>query len=178
MRFEPIAIVGQSCILPGALDPDELWKAVLENRDLVSPASDDYWRLDKQAILTDPDGQTQDHAWSDSGGYVRGFADRFDPNGFTLPAEEIETLDPLFHWVLYGVREAMKSAALQTPRPADAPPVGLVLGNLSYPTFGLVEYAESTWFGSEKETRTPRWACPRNSTRIRATASRPVCPHI
>jgi len=34
MPFEPIAIVGQSCILPGALTPDELWDAVLAGADL------------------------------------------------------------------------------------------------------------------------------------------------
>ena len=27
-NFEPIAIVGQACILPGALDPASLWQAV------------------------------------------------------------------------------------------------------------------------------------------------------
>ena len=33
MRFEPIAIVGRACVLPGALSPAELWDAVLRGAD-------------------------------------------------------------------------------------------------------------------------------------------------
>ena len=149
MHFQPIAIVGQSCILPGALDPGELWDAVLQSRDMVSPAPAGYWRLDPAAILTTANGKTQDRTWSDRGGYVRGFDERFDPTGFTLPASAITTLDPSFQWVLHGVREALRSAGMAAPQAYDAPPVGLVLGNLSYPTFGLVEFAESTWFAAQ-----------------------------
>ena len=163
MHFEPIAIVGQSCILPGALDPAELWDAVLAGQDLTSAAADDYWRLDKNAILTAPDGQSKDKSWSDRGGYVRGFDARFDPNGFTLPASEIETLDPLFHWVLHGVREALQSAQRTTPRLENETPVGLVLGNLAYPTFGLNKYAEAAWFENQAEIGGARLPSPAES---------------
>ena len=149
MRFEPIAIIGQSCVLPGALDPAELWDVVVQGRNVVSPAPDDYWRIDKARILTDPDSKIQDRAWSDSGGYVEGFAERFDPAGFTLPAEEIERLDPIFQWVLHGVREALISARIAAPLPDETTPIGLVLGNLSYPATGLVKFAESTWFAAQ-----------------------------
>ncbi len=44
MRFEPIAIIGQSCVLPGALDPAELWELVMQGRDMVAPAPADAWR--------------------------------------------------------------------------------------------------------------------------------------
>ncbi len=82
---------------------------------------------------------------------MRGFEERFDPTGFTLPAEEIKTLDPVFQWTLHGVREALRSARLAAPLPDDAPAIGLVLGNLSYPTAGLVQFAESTWFAAQAE---------------------------
>ena len=68
MRFEPIAIIGQSCVLPGALDPAELWDIVIHGQDMVLPVPDDYWRIDKARVLTDPDGKTQDRTWSDRGG--------------------------------------------------------------------------------------------------------------
>ena len=82
---------------------------------------------------------------------MRGFEERFDPTGFTLPAEEIKALDPVFQWTLYGVREALRSARLAAPLADDAPAIGLVLGNLSYPTAGLVQFAESTWFAAQAE---------------------------
>ncbi len=162
MRFEPIAIVGQSCVLPGALDPAELWDLVMQGRSMVAPASDDAWRIDKARVLAAPGSYTQDHAWSDHGGYVRGFADRFDPTGFLLPAEEIRALDPVFQWTLYGVREALRSARLGAPLNDDAPRTGLILGNLSYPTAGLVQFAEATWFAAQAAgvPRPPGMAAP------------------
>ncbi len=84
-----------------------------------------------------------------------GFDERFDPTGFLLPPEQIASLDPLFLWVLHGVREAMQSAGLATPQPATASPIGLVLGNLSYPTFGQVEFAEASWFDRQGEIGGP-----------------------
>ena len=121
MQFEPIAIVGQSCILPGALTPDELWQAVLSGRDLLSDVTDEYWRLDPESILVAPGGNAQDRTWSNRGGYVRGFEERFEPDGFAVPAAEIRELDPLFQWVLHGVREALHSAGIATPRRSDLP---------------------------------------------------------
>ena len=45
MQFEPIAIIGHSCVLPGALDPAELWEIVLHGRDMVTLAPDGTpWR--------------------------------------------------------------------------------------------------------------------------------------
>ena len=38
MKFEPIAIVGQGCVLPGGLNPDALWKTVHEGRDVLGSA--------------------------------------------------------------------------------------------------------------------------------------------
>ncbi|MCB9117196.1 MAG: beta-ketoacyl synthase [Caldilineaceae bacterium] len=155
MRFEPIAIVGQSCVLPGALDPADLWDLVMQGRSMVAPAPDDAWRIDKARVLSAPGAYTQDRAWSDHGGYVRDFAERFDPTGFLLPADEILALDPLFQWTLYGVREALRSAGLPAPFATANARAGLVLGNLSYPTAGLVQFAEATWFAAQ-EAGVPR----------------------
>ena len=82
-----------------------------------------------------------DRTWSDVGGYVRGFEAGFDPSGFRIDAETIAALDPLFHWVLAGVRQALGG---------DAPArTGLVLGNLSFPTSSMSRYAESVWLDAQ-----------------------------
>ncbi len=156
MRFEPIAIIGQSCVLPGALNPAELWDIVMQGRDMVLPLPHGYWRIDKARILTNPNGKTLDRAWSDRGGYVRGFDERFDPSGFRLPAAEIKGLDPIFQWTLHGVRDALRNAGLAAPLADDATPTGLVMGNLSYPTVGLEQFAESTWFGALASAGVPQ----------------------
>ena len=60
MRFEPIAIVGQACVLPGALTPAELWDAVQSGQDLLSTVPEGYWRLDKQFVLSKANSAAED----------------------------------------------------------------------------------------------------------------------
>ena len=127
MSFEPIAIVGQSCVLPGALSPDELWDAVVSGQDLLSSVDADRWRLSQRNAIGTPSNHA-DRAWSNRGGYVRGFDEIFDPSGFAVPADEIETLDPLFKWVLHTARAALEDAGIQ-----DRSRTGIIMGNLSFP---------------------------------------------
>src|SRR5437588_7210510 len=107
MQFEPIAIVGQACVLPEALTPAELWTNAISARDCLSRAPNDRWRLPRTGVMGTVDDAT-DRTWTDAGGYVRGFESVFDPSGFRISAEEICRLDPLFQWVLHGVREALR----------------------------------------------------------------------
>ena len=107
MTFAPIAIVGQACVLPGALSPDELWRHIAAGRDLLASAPPERWRARRDTVLCKPDENTRDHTWSDRGGYVSGFEQRFDPAGFALSADYIAELDPLVHWLLHCGREAL-----------------------------------------------------------------------
>ena len=143
MRFEPIAIVGRGSVLPDALDPDAFWANVAAGRVSLSPAPDGRWRVPHQTMLTTPDAPA-DGTWSDVGGYVRGFEQIFDPTGFEVPG--IERLDPQVQWVLHGVRAALREAGQDGPLPT----AGLVLGNLSFPTAGMAEYAEQVWRGGQR----------------------------
>lgn len=115
-RFPPIAIVGASCILPGALSPAALWRNVLEGRNLITAPPPGYWGIDPKAAV---------------GGYVRGFE-----------APE-QNLDPLFHWVHAGARDALRNAGLS----GTTARAGLVLGNLGYPSRSMAHLAEALWLG-------------------------------
>ncbi len=153
MRFEPIAIIGRSCILPGALDPESLWEAVLEGRDLLSTVPEGYWQLRPESVRVSSPSAAQDRTWSDRGGYVRGFERVFDPKSYAnIPAEDLLALDPIFHWVLHGLRQALTDAGIKTPvLPRDQNPIGLVLGNLAYPTSSLTRLAEHRWYENQGE---------------------------
>ncbi|WP_394833699.1 polyketide synthase dehydratase domain-containing protein [Pendulispora rubella] len=131
MQFEPIAIVGSSCTLPGALSPASLWKNVLAGQSAITHVRKERW--DSERIGTE--------AWSDAGGYVEGFDAGFDPNGFSLPADDVRRLDPVFQWVLHGAREALRGIGHE----GRSPRAGLILGNLSFPTRALAGYSESVW---------------------------------
>jgi acyl transferase domain-containing protein/3-hydroxymyristoyl/3-hydroxydecanoyl-(acyl carrier protein) dehydratase len=139
MGFEPIAVVGQGCVLPGVFCPEELWATVLAGRDMIGPVPEGYWGVEPARVLVRPQEWSPDKIWSDRGGYVRGFDGIFDPAGFAVPASAILALDEQFHWVLHVAREALKHAA------GDRGRAGLVLGNLAYPTFALGRYAASVW---------------------------------
>ncbi len=139
--FEPIAIVGRACLLPGAATPEELWQAVVAGRDLLGSAPPDRWGLSQQNALGTPDNHA-DKAWSDRGGYVRGF--EFDPSGYALPERHLSALDPLFQWAMHVAREAIRDAG-----GVDAAKTGLVLGNLSFPSTSMSRFAERTWLGDD-----------------------------
>ncbi len=144
--FAPIAIVGQGCVLPGALSPDELWSLVHEGRSAIAPAADDLWRIDAGADRA----QLHREIASTVGGHVEGFERVFDHHGFAVPAETLYRLDPVFLWTLHAAREALRSAGLS---PLEARPrAALVLGNLSYPTPGLVDFALEQWAADPTRT--------------------------
>ncbi|WP_322857901.1 beta-ketoacyl synthase N-terminal-like domain-containing protein [Mycobacterium shigaense] len=147
MKFEPIAIVGQGCVLPGGLNPDELWTTVCEGRDVLGSPRPDYWGVSPTRVLRDQrDGSYLDHTWSDRGGYVRGFEDVFDGRGLLLGAADLDGLDPLYLWAIEAARQALASAGWTAGAiPGSA---GVVLGNLSYPTKSMTDLAEKFWRGT------------------------------
>ena len=77
---------------------------------MVCSAPPDRWRTDPADLLASPDRDAANRAWSDKGGYVDGFYDIWDPQGFAVPAKELAGLDPLFHWTLHCARAALADA--------------------------------------------------------------------
>lgn len=142
-RFPPIAIVGHGCVLPGAPGPAELWRAVVEGRDLLRPVPPGVWRVDTAKALLP---QAPERSATDRGGYVQGFDAIFDPDGFACPAEELAGLDALVLWLVHCGREALREAGLDV---APRGRCGLIAGNLSYPTASLSAFAEAVWLDRE-----------------------------
>ena len=143
-----IAVVGQGCVLPGAFTPDELWQAVMDKRDLVTSVPAGGWRCDPATVLTRDRTDVADRAWTDRGGHVQGFDERFDPNGFALDAELVRQLDPLMKWLLHAGRNALSEAGLVGDRTAGRRMAAFV-GNLSYPSFTWSELAEAIWLENQ-----------------------------
>ena len=59
-HLEPVAIVGRSCVLPGALTPEAYWEQLIEGRDLVTGVPEGRWRMDPAAALGE---SGVDRAW-------------------------------------------------------------------------------------------------------------------
>jgi acyl transferase domain-containing protein/3-hydroxymyristoyl/3-hydroxydecanoyl-(acyl carrier protein) dehydratase len=142
MGVEPIAIVGQSCTLPGALTPQALWANVLAGTSSIASVPAGRWGVPHDRIMGTV-AQSADRTWSDKGGYISGF--QFDATGTAVPAEHLRALDPLFQLTLQGVRDALRSADCEGPHPGT----GLVLGNLSFPSAAMAQFAQSVWLGQQ-----------------------------
>ncbi len=144
-QFEAIAVVGTSCVLPGAFSPQALWSNVIEGRNLLQPATPEMWGLDPETLLRNAADAGEERVVSATGGYVTGFSAVFDPAEFDV---DTNGLDPLFLWTLWGAREALHHAGHDTSQ--AAPRVGLVLGNLGYPSKSMAKWAEAVMLGSRR----------------------------
>lgn len=139
MSFPPIAVVAQACVLPGALNPDSLYRLIRERRSGLRSVPPGRWEADPRRIL-DPSGRTGTIV-SDRGGYVEGFEHVFDPSPFAGKVADIANLDVAFQWVLHAASEALGSV-----RGTDIHRrTSLILGNLSYPSAELVRFSKSHW---------------------------------
>ena len=145
MSFAPIAIVGRACLLPGADTPEQLWQAVRDGANLLSAVDPDRWGVSRRDIMrAGADDTDPDRTSSDRGGYVRGFAQLFDPCGFLLPPQQVRQLDPLVQWLLHVSRGALNNAGI-----SDVARAGAVVGNLSFPSESMSYYAARQWLGDE-----------------------------
>ncbi|MCA8901654.1 MAG: hypothetical protein KDA53_10425 [Hyphomonas sp.] len=134
--FEPIAIVGQGCVLPGALSPDALTDLVFERKLAYGPVS--------RAELGVPAGSRNRQKFVS--GRVRGFDALFDPSRPKIRSLEVTALDPVCTWPLHAALEAWEDAG--KPR-ARRSATGVFVANLSYPSAGHVDYAEQVWRGEQ-----------------------------
>lgn len=134
MTFEPIAVVGRGCVLPGAHDPDTFWRNIVAGRTSFGPAPDERWRGPRP--LTPGDG-TGDPL-PDTGGFVRDFT--FDSAGLLGDPSRLAGLDASLHWMLHSARAALAEAG----RP-DGARCGLILGTLASPTARMSRAGHHVW---------------------------------
>ncbi|MCK6551970.1 beta-ketoacyl synthase, partial [Myxococcota bacterium] len=148
-RFEPIAIVGRACLLPGASSPEALWAAVVEGRDLLSRAPEGRWRMPRALALATPETGTADRALVDRGGYVTEIVD----------VPEAAGLDPQVAWLLHTARGALADAHV---RPEQLHRAGAVFGNLSFPTGSMAAWLEAHWLATAGAPTKTSGLDPRN----------------
>jgi acyl transferase domain-containing protein len=137
VRFAPIAIVGQGCVVPGAGSAAALHELVFARRDALSPPPAGRVRMSSGAAFGAPEW-ANGRPWTAFGGYVTGFS-------ADAESEELRALDVSFHWLLRAAREALGPVG-HTGRSARA---GLIIGNLSFPTGATARFAERVWLDEQ-----------------------------
>lgn len=146
--FEPIAIIGRSCLLPGALSPEQLWQQIQACANCLAPVSAKQWRLDPKSVLPGSSSMQIDRTTTDISGYIQGFETLFNPAGFALAKDYLLQQDQLNLWLLHLGREALLDAHYSLAKLATIH-TGAIIGNLSYPTDSLSQYAESLWLQAQ-----------------------------
>jgi acyl transferase domain-containing protein/3-hydroxymyristoyl/3-hydroxydecanoyl-(acyl carrier protein) dehydratase len=129
-QFEPIAIVAEACILPGADSPSDLWSVVsrkaIVTRDVTAAELGLRGPLPRRYVSGRIDQQPLDHD---------GLA--------ALGGLSARALDPVHRWSLQAAWAAW-SAAAGSDRTAPGKR-GVFLANLCYPSRAKVDYAEDIW---------------------------------
>lgn len=121
-RASDIAIIGMSCMLPGARDIRTYWNNILSRVDAITEVPAQRW--DWQ-VYYDPDKSAPDRIYSKWGGFL---ADHpFDPGRYGMPPAALPSIDPLQLLTLEAVRAALADAGY-LERPFDRDKASVVLG--------------------------------------------------
>jgi acyl transferase domain-containing protein len=113
---EPIAIIGMSCRLPRADDPDSFWRLLRDGVDAVTEVPEGRWRSA---------GPTE-HRW---GGFLSD-VEGFDAAFFGISPNEAAMLDPQQRLTLELAWEALENARI-VPAVLRATPAGVFMGAIS-----------------------------------------------
>jgi acyl transferase domain-containing protein len=147
MTFEPIAIIGQSCLFPGAHNTEMLWENILAQKNTLAPASANEWRVNPR-LLTQKNNRSGDYIATDVCGSVQGFDQLFNPEGFYVSADQVQSQDQICKWLVHAGREALQQAAMDVQKIAELR-AGCIFGNLSYPTPEMNRYIEAIWLAEQ-----------------------------
>jgi acyl transferase domain-containing protein len=104
----PIAVVGYSCRLPGAPDPEAFWRLLAESRHAITGVPPERWDGD---ALGATGGATPDAERARWGGFVDG-PDLFDADFFGISPREAAAMDPQQRLVLELGWEALEHAGV------------------------------------------------------------------
>jgi PfaB family protein len=125
-----IAIIGVSCLFPGAETPEAYWSNLVAKKDTRVAADAEQMGRNPDDYFA-PEKGVEDKYYCTLGGYIQNF--KFDPEGYAVAADHLSRLDNTSQWSLHVSREALKDAGY-LDRPEALKRCGVLIGNLSFPT--------------------------------------------
>ncbi len=136
-----IAIVGYGCVAPGAGNAAQLWKNTIKNRIAIREVTEKDWQIPGESLLAE--SLKGDRIVSNRAGVVREFF--LDEQWLPIQVRNLRYLDRGVHWVIASAQEAFARAKMRIEKPMRG---GVILGNLSYPNYGLYQVVEQYWLNA------------------------------
>ncbi|MCH8149008.1 MAG: SDR family NAD(P)-dependent oxidoreductase, partial [Planctomycetes bacterium] len=126
---EPIAIIGQSCRVPGAGNPEAYWQLLRGGVDAITEIPS--WRWDVEAYY-DVDPEAPGKMYTRWGGFLND-VDKFDAHFFGISPREAVGIDPQQRLLLEVSWEALERSG-QSPNKLAASRTGVFVGisNVDY----------------------------------------------
>ncbi|MFF4358103.1 beta-ketoacyl synthase N-terminal-like domain-containing protein [Streptomyces sp. NPDC001604] len=144
------AIVGLSCLFPGAATPDAYWNNLMGAVDSRAEGGERIFGHDP---LAERDGEDRHRIYCTRGGFIEATG-ALDPSGYLLPADYLAGLDRSFHWALRVAEDALADAGV-SPAAADGRAAGrrtgVVFGNYPFPTPASGRTAGKLWDAAVSE---------------------------
>jgi acyl transferase domain-containing protein len=128
-----IAVVGISCRLPRAPDPEAYWRLLESGRDAIAELPDERRTLAGEIA----DEALEEHPGLRLGGFIAD-VDRFDPAFFGISPREAAAMDPQQRLTLELAWEALEDAGIP-PRGERSGAAGVFLGAIAGDYATLVE---------------------------------------
>jgi acyl transferase domain-containing protein/phosphopantetheinyl transferase (holo-ACP synthase) len=138
-----VAIVGMSCLYPGAPDLRTFWSNIVRGVDATREVSDKEWDI---ASYYDPDGRSKGLSYSKRGGFISEYAD-FDPLKFGIMPSAVVGSDADQFLTLKLAAAAMADAGYDlahTDKNFDRDRAEIILGRISAPGAGSMNLIQQS----------------------------------
>lgn len=138
-RNEPIAVVGMSCIFPGAPSLESFWQNIVNGNDAIREAGEGEWRAEK---YRNKDGFGR--VYCTRGGFITEYA-QFNPIEFGIMPSSIQGGDPDQYLALRAAAEALRDAGYYHKN-FDSERADIIIGRTMAPGAGslnLIQHGQT-----------------------------------
>jgi acyl transferase domain-containing protein len=138
MQHKNITIIGQSCLVPGALDVASFWESIIQQKISIKPLNGNYPSYPNNNSLKELNAVY---------GYIQHFDKIFNPHDYQTSAKTLLSLDPYYQWLLHAANTAIAKSKIDSKKFR----VGAVIANLMLPSSTFCEYAHQTWLSTQTQ---------------------------
>ena len=121
--FEPLAIIGMSCLFPKAQSISDYWENIKKKVDAISEVPATHWKAED---YYDSDKKRADHVYAKTGGFLDSID--FNPAEWGIAPSDLDSIDTSQLLSLVVARGALNDAGYSDNREFNRDTVSVILG--------------------------------------------------